>query len=34
MVLYQVQDGAFVVVAPTEWAAAEVRWPSPPWAER
>ena len=34
MVLYQVQDGAFVVVAPTKWAAAEVRWPNPPWAER
>ena len=34
MVLYQVQDGEFVVVAPTKWAAAEVRWPTPPWAER
>lgn len=34
MVLYQVQDGEYVVVAPTEWAASEVRWPTPPWAER
>jgi len=34
MVLYQVQDGAYVVVAPTKWAEAEVRWPTPPWAER
>ncbi|MBT5433803.1 MAG: amino acid ABC transporter substrate-binding protein [Alphaproteobacteria bacterium] len=34
MVLYQVQDGEYVVVAPTAWAAAEVRWPIPPWADR
>jgi len=34
MVLYQVQDGAYVVVAPTKWAEADVRWPTPPWAER
>lgn len=34
MVLYQVQDGEYVVVAPTKWAAAEVRYPNPPWAER
>ena len=34
MVLYQIQDGAFVVVAPTEWAASEVRHPIPPWSER
>jgi len=34
MVLYQVQDGQYVVVAPTQWAAAEVRWPTPPWSER
>ncbi len=34
MVLYQVQDGAYVVVAPTARAAAGVRWPTPPWSER
>ena len=34
MVLYQIQDGAFVVVAPTKWAASEVRHPTPPWSER
>ena len=34
MVLYQIQDGAYVVVAPTEWAASEVRHPTPPWSER
>lgn len=34
MVLYQVQDGEYVVVAPTRWAAAPVRWPTPPWNER
>ena len=34
MVLYQIQDGAYVVVAPTEWAASEVRRPTPPWSER
>ena len=34
MVLYQIQDGAYVVVAPTRWAAAEVRHPTPAWSER
>lgn len=34
MVLYQVQDGEYVVVAPSKWAAAEVRYPIPPWSER
>ena len=34
MVLYQIQDGAYVVVAPTKWAASEVRHPTPPWSER
>jgi branched-chain amino acid transport system substrate-binding protein len=34
MVLYQVQDGQYVVVAPTRWAAAPVRWPTPPWSQR
>ncbi|MFV2058485.1 MAG: amino acid ABC transporter substrate-binding protein, partial [Thiohalomonadales bacterium] len=34
MILYQVQDGKFVVVAPAQWAAAKLRWPIPPWRER
>ena len=34
MVLFQVQDGEYVVVAPTKWAAAEIRYPVPPWSER
>jgi len=34
MVLQQVQDGQYRVVAPTKWAAAKLRWPTPPWSER
>ncbi len=34
MVLFQVQDGAYAVVAPTAWADAELRWPIPPWSQR
>lgn len=34
MVLFQVQDGEYVVVAPTQWAAAEIRHPRPGWSER
>lgn len=34
MVLFQVQDGEYKVVAPTKWAAAEVRYPIPSWDER
>ncbi len=34
MVLYQIQDGAYVVVAPTRWAGSEVRHPTPPWSQR
>lgn len=34
MVLYQVQDGAYKVVAPTKWASAKLRWPTPPWSKR
>ncbi len=34
MVLYQVQNGQYVVVAPTKWAAAEVVHPRPKWADR
>jgi len=34
MVLYQVQNGKYVVVAPKKWAAAKLRWPTPPWSKR
>ena len=34
MVLYQVQDGEYKVVAPTKWASAKLRWPTPPWSAR
>jgi branched-chain amino acid transport system substrate-binding protein len=34
MVLFQVQDGEYRVVAPTEWASSELRYPIPPWSER
>ena len=34
MVLFQVQDGEYRVVAPTEWAAADHIHPTPPWSER
>lgn len=34
MVLYQVQDGKYNVVAPTRWASSKLRHPTPPWAER
>ena len=34
MVLYQVQDGEYVVVAPEAYAEADVRWPTPPWSQR
>ena len=34
MVLYQVQDGEYKVVAPTKWASAKLRHPIPPWSER
>jgi len=34
MVLYQVQDGEFKVVAPVKWANAKLRWPTPPWSKR
>ena len=34
MVLYQVQDGEYRVVAPTEWASAKLRWPTPTWDKR
>ena len=34
MVLYQIQDGQYQVVAPTEWAAADLVHPMPTWEER
>ncbi len=34
MVLYQIQDGKYVVVAPTKWAAAKPRLPIPKWGKR
>jgi branched-chain amino acid transport system substrate-binding protein len=34
MVLYQVQDGKYAVVAPTKWATSKLRWPTPPWSKR
>ena len=34
MVLYQVQDGKFRVVAPSKWASAKVNYPAPAWADR
>lgn len=34
MVLYQVQDGEYKVVAPTKWASSKLRWPTPPWSKR
>ncbi|MEQ8611361.1 MAG: amino acid ABC transporter substrate-binding protein [Parvibaculum sp.] len=33
-VLFQVQDGKYVVVYPREFAEAEFRWPTPAWSER
>ena len=34
MVLYQVQDGAYRVVAPTKWASSKLRFPTPRWSDR
>lgn len=34
MVLYQVQNGEYKVVAPQKWAAAKVIFPVPSWAKR
>jgi branched-chain amino acid transport system substrate-binding protein len=34
MVLYQIQDGQYKVVAPSEWASAELVHPMPTWDER
>lgn len=34
MVLYQVQDGKYKVVAPTKWASTKLIHPIPPWSKR
>ena len=34
MVLYQVQDGQYKVVAPTKWASSAMRHPTPAWSKR
>jgi branched-chain amino acid transport system substrate-binding protein len=34
MVLYQIQDGEYKVVAPAEWASAKLVHPMPTWDER
>ncbi|MEX0924239.1 MAG: amino acid ABC transporter substrate-binding protein [Rhodovibrionaceae bacterium] len=34
MVLFQVQDGEYRVVAPLEWASSEILHPRPSWSER
>lgn len=34
MVMFQVQDGKYEVVAPTKWAAKDVVLPRPKWSER
>ena len=34
MVLYQIQQGDYKVVAPTKWAATKLIHPTPPWSKR
>jgi branched-chain amino acid transport system substrate-binding protein len=34
MVLYQIQDGKYKVVAPTKWASTKLIHPIPPWSKR
>jgi len=34
MVLYQIQDGKYNVVAPTKWASSAIRHPTPVWSKR
>jgi len=34
MVLYQIQDGKYRVVAPTKWASSTIRYPIPVWSKR
>ncbi|MEE8515226.1 MAG: amino acid ABC transporter substrate-binding protein, partial [Alphaproteobacteria bacterium] len=34
MILYQIQGGKYMVVAPSTWAAAKINHPTPPWSKR
>ncbi len=34
MILYQIQDGKYKVVAPSTWASAKISHPTPPWSKR
>jgi branched-chain amino acid transport system substrate-binding protein len=34
MALFQVQNGEYVVVAPSKWAAGEMIYPRPKWSDR
>src|SRR6185312_849230 len=34
MVLYQVLDGKYKVVAPSKWATTKIVFPAPPWDKR
>jgi len=34
MVLFQIQDGQYKVVAPTKWASSKIRFPTPRWDKR
>ena len=34
MVLYQVQNDEYKVVAPSKWASSKIVYPAPTWAER
>jgi len=34
MVLFQIQDGQYKVVAPTKWASSKIRFPTPSWDKR
>jgi branched-chain amino acid transport system substrate-binding protein len=34
MVLFQIQDGQYKVVAPTKWASSKIRFPTPTWDKR
>lgn len=34
MVMYQIQDGKYKVVAPTKWASTKLIYPMPKWSER
>ena len=34
MVLFQIQDGQYKVVAPTKWASSKLRFPTPSWDKR